>query len=200
MGVLALSMTAIVYVPGMLLGYGILRSGFLSGVDWTAGQELNGAIDVGWGWIVGFATETLPHPMLFPIGLGVILTSFKLLDRVLPSLDGEKHADAKGHWLKKPWPMFFLGSLAALLTLSVSVALTVLVNYLASLRRGPGTVTVWDSVIGAVGRRVRGQWCLAQTWPERSLQPVWRAEVTRVKFRTATHSVDALQRPRCVVA
>ncbi len=127
MGVLALSMTAIVYVPGMLLGYGILRSGLISGVHWTASSELQGAIDVGWGWIVNFATETAPLPLLFPIGLGVILISFKLLDRVLPSLDGEKHADTKAHWLKKPWPMFFLGSLAALVTLSVSVALTVLV-------------------------------------------------------------------------
>ncbi|MGH2724882.1 MAG: hypothetical protein ACRDI0_11600 [Actinomycetota bacterium] len=127
MGVLALSMTAIVYVPGMLLGYGILRSGLISGVNWTAGEELNGAIDVGWGWIMNLATGTVPAPLLFPIGLGVILVSFKLLDRVLPSLDGEKHAGSRAHWLKKPWPMFFLGSLAALLTLSVSVALTVLV-------------------------------------------------------------------------
>ena len=31
MGVLALSLTAIVYVPGMLLGYGILKSGSSTG-------------------------------------------------------------------------------------------------------------------------------------------------------------------------
>ena len=127
MGVLALAMTAIVYVPGMLLGYGILRSGLISGVRWTAGAEVDGIVDVGWGWILSLATGSLPAPLLFPIGLGVILISFKLLDRVLPSLDGEKHADSKAHWLRKPWPMFFLGSLAALVTLSVSVALTVLV-------------------------------------------------------------------------
>jgi sodium-dependent phosphate cotransporter len=127
MGVLALSMTALVYIPGMLLGYGILRSGAISGVDWTASSELQGAIDIGWGWAVGFAESTLPLPLLFPLGLGVILLSFKLLDQVLPALDGEKHASLRGHWLKKPWPMFFLGSLAALVTLSVSVALTVLV-------------------------------------------------------------------------
>jgi sodium-dependent phosphate cotransporter len=126
MGVLALSMTALVYIPGMFLGYGILRSGFLDGVNWTASAELQGAIDVGWGWITSFAEANVATPLLFPIGLGVILLSFKLLDQVLPSLDGEKHAD-KSHWLKRPWPMFLLGSLAALLTLSVSVALTVLV-------------------------------------------------------------------------
>ena len=65
------------------------------------------------------------------MGLAIILISFKLLDRVLPELDGEKHADSKTHWLKKPWPMFFLGCLVALLTMSISVALTVLVPLVA---------------------------------------------------------------------
>ena len=127
MGVLALSMTAIVYLPGIALGYGILKSGVLSSVAWTASAEVQGAIDVGWGWIVTFFESSVPAPLLFPVGLGVILLSFKLLDQVLPSLDGERQVSARAHWLKKPWPMFFLGSLAALLTLSVSVALTVLV-------------------------------------------------------------------------
>lgn len=127
MGVLALSISTLIYVPAMLLGYGVLKSGFLGGVSLTASAEVQGVIDAGWGWLVNLATTSLPDPLLFPAGLGVILVSFKLLDQVLPAIDGEKHADTKGHWLKKPWPMFFLGCLAALLTLSVSVAITVLV-------------------------------------------------------------------------
>ena len=127
MGVLALSMTALVYIPGMFLAYGILRSGALDGVNWTASAELSGAIDVVWGPIVRLSDQLLPGPLLFPLGLALILGSFKLLDMVLPSLDGEKHATSRGHWMRRPWPMFFLGSLAALLTLSVSVALTILV-------------------------------------------------------------------------
>jgi solute carrier family 34 (sodium-dependent phosphate cotransporter) len=127
MGVLALSMTAIVYVPGMFLAYGLLKSGALDGVRWQASSELNGVIDAVWGPLVGFADRLLPGMFLLLLGLGVILGSFKLLDLVLPSLDGERHAESKSHWLKKPWPMFFIGMLAALLTLSVSVALTVLV-------------------------------------------------------------------------
>jgi sodium-dependent phosphate cotransporter len=127
MGVLALSMTAVVYVPGMLLGYGILKAGMLSGVQWHTSSELNTIIDAVWGPLVDLASNALPGPFLFPLGLAVILASFKLLDQVLPSLDGERHAAARGYWLKRPWPMFALGCLAALLTLSVSVALTVLV-------------------------------------------------------------------------
>jgi sodium-dependent phosphate cotransporter len=127
MGVLALSMTAIVYVPGMLIGYGILKSGVLSGLDWHASTELSSFIDVVWGPVQHGIEAVIPGPLLFPVGLGVILLSFKLLDGVLPSIDAERHAETRGHWLRRPWPMFFLGSLAALLTLSVSVALTVLV-------------------------------------------------------------------------
>jgi Na+/phosphate symporter len=127
MGVLALAMTAIVYVPGMILAYWLLKAGALDGVNWTASAGITGAIETVWGPIVDAADRILPGMLLFPLGLAVILGSFKLLDLVLPSIDGEKHASSRAHWLKNPWPMFFLGSLAALLTLSVSVALTVLV-------------------------------------------------------------------------
>jgi sodium-dependent phosphate cotransporter len=127
MGVLALAVSAMAYIPAMLLGYGILKSGVLAGIDWTASTEVQGIIDGGWGWAQNLVEAALPAPLLFPAGLAVILISFKLLDRVLPSIDSEKHADSKGHWLKRPWSMFFLGCLACLLTLSVSVAITVLV-------------------------------------------------------------------------
>jgi sodium-dependent phosphate cotransporter len=127
MGVLAMSMTAVQYLPGMMLGYLILRLGWLDGIQWTASGELQNFIDVGWGWAVDLVANNVPQGLLFPIGLAVILVSFKLLDRVLPELDPEKHHTTHEHWLKKPWPMFFLGCVAALLTLSVAVALTVLV-------------------------------------------------------------------------
>ena len=127
MGVLALSISTALYIPGMLLGYGILKSGILDGIDWTASSDVQGVIDAGWGWLVGTASNALPLPLLFPLGLGVILVAFKLLDQVLPGIDGERHADTRGHWLTKPWPMFLLGCFACLLTLSVSVAITVLV-------------------------------------------------------------------------
>jgi solute carrier family 34 (sodium-dependent phosphate cotransporter) len=127
MGVLALSLTAVVYVPGMLVGYGILKSGVLSGVHWTASAEVQSVIDRVWGPLMSLAQDNVPGWLLFPIGLGVILVSFKFLDRVLPQLDGDRTVGTRAQWLKRPWPMFALGCLAALLTLSVSVAITVMV-------------------------------------------------------------------------
>ena len=126
MGVLALSLTAIVYVPGMLIGYAILKSGVLGGIHWSASSDVLSIVDVIWGPAVDLITG-LPGWTLLPIGLGLILLAFRLLDNVLPQLDGERHGGGKGSWMKRPWPMFGLGCLVATLTLSVSVALTLLV-------------------------------------------------------------------------
>jgi sodium-dependent phosphate cotransporter len=45
----------------------------------------------------------------------------------MPAFSEETITGTKLAWLKKKWPMFALGSLVALVTMSVSVALTVLV-------------------------------------------------------------------------
>jgi hypothetical protein len=126
MGVLALSLTAVVYVPGMLIGYAILKAGILDGIHWSASGDVLSVVDVIWGPVVDLITR-LPGWTLLPIGLGLILLAFRLLDNVLPQLDGERHGGDKGSWMKRPWPMFGLGCLVATLTLSVSVALTLLV-------------------------------------------------------------------------
>jgi len=126
MGVLALSLTAIVYIPGMLLGYGILKSGMLDGVQLSASEDVLSVIDVVLGPALDALTK-LPGWTLLPLGLGIILVSFRFLDRVLPQLDGERHGGGRSAWLRRLWPMFALGCLVATLTLSVSVALTVLV-------------------------------------------------------------------------
>jgi len=175
MGVLALSLTAVVYIPGMLIGYGLLKSGMVAGVNWHASSEISTVIDALWGPIVTFVGDLLPAPLLFPLGLATILISFKLLDYVLPSLDGERHAGKRAHWLTKPWPMFALGSLAALLTLSVSVALTALVPLASKgyIRRkeaipyimGANITTLADTLVAAMllGSSVGVQVVLAGT-------------------------------------
>jgi hypothetical protein len=126
MGVLALSLTALVYVPGMVIGYGILKWGILDGIQWHASSDVLSIVDVIWGPALDLLTQ-LPGWTLLPLGLGLILLSFKLLDNVLPQLDGERHGGKRAEMLKRPWPMFFLGCIVATVTLSVSVALTVLV-------------------------------------------------------------------------
>jgi sodium-dependent phosphate cotransporter len=127
MGVLALSLTALAYVPGMLIGYALLKTGSLDFVRWSASKDALSLIDVIWGPPLRLLQDIVPGGLLLPVGLGIILISFRLLDRVLPEVDGERAADGRASRLKRTWPMFFLGCVVATLTLSVSVALTVLV-------------------------------------------------------------------------
>jgi hypothetical protein len=157
MGILALALTAIVYLPGMAIGYWVMKSGMLDGVGWHASKDVLGVVDYIWGPAL-LAVRTLPGWTLLPVGLAILLVSFRFLDRVLPQLDGERHGGAE--WLKRPWPMFLLGCLVATLTLSVSVALTVLVP-LASrgyIRRreaipyimGANITTLADTLVAAM--------------------------------------------------
>jgi hypothetical protein len=173
MGVLALALTAVVYVPGMALGYWLLKGGVLDAVQLHASDDVLSLVDYVWGPALDLLTG-LPDWTLLPVGLAIILVSFRLLDRVLPQLDGEHHGSRRAEWLKRPWPMFALGCLVATLTLSVSVALTLLVP-LASrgyLKRreaipyimGANITTLADTLVAAMvlGNAVAVQIVLAQ--------------------------------------
>ena len=70
--------------------------------------------------------RVVPSALLFVVGLGVILASFKLLDHVLPQVTSGSTVK-RAAWMRRPWTMFALGCIVATLTLSVSVALTVLI-------------------------------------------------------------------------
>ena len=126
-GIQAMVMTAITYIPGMLIGYAIIRAGWLDGLNLHASGKLDAILGKLWGPFVDLAERNLPGWALFLVGIGVILVSFNLIDRVLPNVSSGATASKRAAWLKHPWTMFALGCLVAMLTLSVSVALTVLV-------------------------------------------------------------------------
>jgi sodium-dependent phosphate cotransporter len=124
-GVLALLLTAVVYVPGMLVGYAVLKTGALDGVRLTS-THLQRAIHVVWNPIVDWLARALPDALLLLLGGVVIVLAIKLLDRALPEFDptGRERSDRAP---RTPWPLFALGFVVTLVTFSVSVALTVLV-------------------------------------------------------------------------
>ncbi len=126
-GIQAMTMTAVQYIPGMLIAFAIMQAGWLDGVNWHASGKLESFFARLWGPIVDLAADNLPGWALFLAGLATILVSFNLLDRVLPHVDSDATASKRSSWLRHPWTMFLLGCLVATLTLSVSVALTVLV-------------------------------------------------------------------------
>jgi len=126
-GIQAMTMTAVQYLPGMAIAFFLLKGGALNGISWHASDKLDAVLGALWGPFVDTAEAHLPGWALFVVGLLTILVSFNLLDRVLPHVDSDATASKRTAWLKRPWTMFLLGCLVATLTLSVSVALTVLV-------------------------------------------------------------------------
>jgi sodium-dependent phosphate cotransporter len=124
--VMAWVTTAIIYIPGAAIGLALLYWGPFSRLDLQFPAQFNSVIDIVYDPILE-RVEDWPGGLLFLGGLGILLVSFKVIDTVLPTFSEEKITSSKLSWLTKKWPMFALGSLVALVTMSVSVALTVLV-------------------------------------------------------------------------
>ena len=147
-GVLALSLTAVVYIPAMMLGYGLLKSGVLDGIrlTWTPLQQ---TIDLIYGPIVDRVAQLLPDALLLPLGALVIILAIRFFDSLLPEIEDPKRIEQTSHGIRARWPMFFLGFFITLVTISVSVALTLLVPVVAK-----GQVTRRQAVPYILGANV----------------------------------------------
>jgi sodium-dependent phosphate cotransporter len=155
--IMALSTTALIYVPAAAIGFFLLR-GPMSGLELTFGAQFADLIDLVYGPLLA-RVESLPAALVFLAGLGVLLLTFKLLDSVMPTLDEATLSSRRRGWLTRKWSMFAVGCLVALVTMSVSVALTVLVPLVAKryVRRedilpyimGANITTLGDTMLAA---------------------------------------------------
>jgi hypothetical protein len=124
--VMALSTTAVIYAPGAVIGWFLLRNDGFRSLELNLGSGFSDLIDLVYGGLIE-RIETWPGGLLFVGGLGLLLVAFKLIDSVVPEMDDERIEHSRLSWLRSKWPMFALGCLVALIAMSVSVALTVLV-------------------------------------------------------------------------
>ena len=131
----ALFATAMIYIPAAFIGGALLGWDTFHSLELSAPAQFVDLIDVVYGGMLDRA-ETYSAPLVFLGGLGVLLLAFKLIDTVLPTLDPDSLHRSRLDLLTRKWPMFFLGCLVALVTMSISVALTVLVPLVAKLRQG----------------------------------------------------------------
>lgn len=156
-GVYALSITAVAYLPGAAVGWWLLTHGHLDGLDLAASPGVVSVTDELFGWLPDLLRDVVPGWSLFPIGVVILLGAFACFDRVLPTVGSERFSSSR---LTNPWVMFGLGCLVAFLTLSVSVALTLLVPLVANgyLKRedtipyiaGANITTLADTLVAAV--------------------------------------------------
>jgi solute carrier family 34 (sodium-dependent phosphate cotransporter) len=159
-GILSLLVTAGIYVPGAAIGYLLLDRGVVDGLNIGTSPAITSATDAAFGWAVDLAKTALPDWGLFPVGVVVLLVAFWLIDKVMPSVGMEGAEDRPEAWYHRKWAMFGLGCGVCLLTLSVSVALTVLVPLVAKgyLRRanvlpyilGANITTLADTLVAAI--------------------------------------------------
>ncbi|MGH2731112.1 MAG: hypothetical protein ACRDJI_10970 [Actinomycetota bacterium] len=129
--VMALSATALIYVPGSIIGYGLLKWGpFREATDLSFPAQFTDLVDFVYGGFLD-RIEDFPAVVLFLGGIAILLVSFKLIDSVMPQLSDEAIEGSRLTWLRRKWPMFAIGCGVALVTMSVSVALSVLVPLVA---------------------------------------------------------------------
>ncbi|MGH3072201.1 MAG: hypothetical protein ACRDNB_08020 [Gaiellaceae bacterium] len=123
----ALFATAMIYVPAAFLGAALLQWDSFAAIELRPPGAFVDFVDVAYGGVVD-RIEDWPSALVFFLGLGCLLLAFKLVDTVLPTLD--LHS-SRADWLTRKWPMFLIGCAVALVTMSVSVALAVLVPLVA---------------------------------------------------------------------
>lgn len=128
-GIYCLILTAIVYLPALALGVPMLQSDVFDGFEPTAPGALLDIVDLIIGPVVDLLVRVVPETpgLLFLAGMVLLLTSVRLVDLALPEADDAAHLEDHTDWRSRKWRMFAVGSLVALVTMSVSVALTVLV-------------------------------------------------------------------------
>jgi len=161
MGLLSLTITATIYLPGLILGSVILKSGTLDGVQLHSGALLHSAIDLIIEPVARPMINHLPNWVVFLTGLGIILLSFHLFDKCLPQMTlKESQVGWISRLVYRPWVMFFLGALVTTLSMSVSLSLSILVPLSARgfIRRenvipyimGANITTFIDTLLAAV--------------------------------------------------
>jgi hypothetical protein len=144
-GVTALVATAVTYLPAMALAWAALERGALAGLR-LDGRDLEGVVERVYGPLLHAAS--MPPPVLFVAGVGLLLLAFKAFDRALPDLaSGGGPLLPADHVVYRPWFMFGVGLATTALTLSVSVSISLLVPLAARgfVRRE----NVWPYVLGA---------------------------------------------------
>jgi len=128
MGLLSLTVTATIYLPGLFLGAWILHTGLLDRIQLRSGALINSITELAVEPITRVVNSLLPEWAVFVVGLGIILLSFSLFDRCLPQRTlKESQVGWMSRLVYRPWVMFVVGALITLISMSVTLSLSILV-------------------------------------------------------------------------
>lgn len=128
MGLLSLTVTATTYLPSFFIGLFLLQAGWFDGWQLQFGVFLTAVIDSVIYPFVTLVSELFPLWVVFLIGLGIILSSFKLFDKCLPQMSlANSQLGQVSRIVYHPLVMFALGAAITMISMSVSLSLSILV-------------------------------------------------------------------------
>lgn len=159
-GLFALLLSAIVYLPAMLIAVPLLKRDAFASLVPHGSFEAPDVIDAVTGPLKDLVVDVTPDKLIFLVGLAMLLFAVRIIDRSLPEATDTARFDEHRDWRNRKWMMFGVGSLVALVTMSVSVALTILVPAVAKghFRRrqvmpyimGANITTLGDTLLTAI--------------------------------------------------
>jgi len=125
-GLMALTVTASIYLPALAVGYVVLKYEWLDGLqfEFTVFDIVNTAYEP----LVEPLVDFLPGFGVFALGVAFIVAAFNMIDRGLPEINLEERGiENVSQLLYRPEVMFAIGLVVTLVSLSVSVSLGILV-------------------------------------------------------------------------
>ncbi len=128
LGLLTLLVTYTTFFWGLLMGFFLLKYDLLDFLQFSLPSFLTSTVQVLFDPIVDALAARLAGWLVFLVGVGTLLASFKLFEGALPK-EKLKETRFKGtsRYIYSPWIMFFLGILLTAITTSVSLSLGLLV-------------------------------------------------------------------------
>lgn len=127
-GVVALLVAFTLWAPVVPLGQFVLREGWLDGVRVGSPGAVNSLVNVAFDPMIERMSDHLHRLLMFAIGIGVLLLSFSVFDRVLPNLEAPgPRFERVSAFFQQRHMMFVFGLVVTAMTLSVSLSLTIMV-------------------------------------------------------------------------
>ncbi|MCJ7622754.1 MAG: hypothetical protein MUO76_04560, partial [Anaerolineaceae bacterium] len=128
MGLLTFIITYTTYLPGLFVGVGLLKSGVLDSIRPQSSTMLASITDMIFDPVISICKAVLPLWGIFLFGLFVIIASFQLFDKCLPTMTlKESQVGHTSRLVYRPLVMFLLGAGVTMISMSVSMSLSILV-------------------------------------------------------------------------
>jgi sodium-dependent phosphate cotransporter len=127
-GLLSLLVTQTIFLPAIILGLALFRSGMLGMVGDLTPNGIVSPLEWTLGPLLAWIQALIPQWTLFPLGFGLMLGSFWMFDKALPQLHIRGTDLGRiNRLLFRPGISFLLGAGVTALTMSVSVSLSMLI-------------------------------------------------------------------------